>query len=77
MPEEFQHGRAPDFEAEIIGERTRDKMRAARRKGKWIGGMPVLGLTPFKDRQMIVALGCDGSKTVLGIRSLHQERQGA
>ena len=31
------------FEREIIGERTRDKMRAARRKGKWIGGMPVLG----------------------------------
>jgi site-specific DNA recombinase len=31
------------FEREIIGERTRDKMAAARRKGKWIGGMPVLG----------------------------------
>ena len=31
------------FEREIIGERTRDKMSAARRKGKWIGGMPVLG----------------------------------
>ena len=31
------------FEREIIGERTRDKMRAARRKGKWIGGTLVLG----------------------------------
>jgi site-specific DNA recombinase len=31
------------FEREIIGERTRDKLSAARRKGKWIGGMPVLG----------------------------------
>jgi site-specific DNA recombinase len=31
------------FEREIIGERTRDKMSAARRKGKWIGGIPVLG----------------------------------
>jgi site-specific DNA recombinase len=31
------------FEREIIGERTRDKMSAARRKGKWIGGTPVLG----------------------------------
>jgi site-specific DNA recombinase len=31
------------FEREIIGERTRDKMSAARRKGKWIGGVPVLG----------------------------------
>lgn len=25
------------FEREIIGERTRDKMSAARRKGKWVG----------------------------------------
>ena len=31
------------FEREIIGERTRDKMSAARRKGKWVGGMPLLG----------------------------------
>src|SRR3954453_11423297 len=31
------------FEREIIGERTRDKLGAARRKGKWIGGFPVLG----------------------------------
>ena len=31
------------FEREMISERTRDKMRAARRKGKWIGGNPVLG----------------------------------
>jgi site-specific DNA recombinase len=31
------------FEREIISERTRDKLGAARRKGKWIGGIPVLG----------------------------------
>ena len=31
------------FEREIISERTRDKMSAARRKGKWVGGTPVLG----------------------------------
>jgi site-specific DNA recombinase len=31
------------FEREIISERTRDKLGAARRKGKWIGGTPVLG----------------------------------
>ena len=31
------------FEREIISERTRDKMAAARRKGKYIGGLPVLG----------------------------------
>jgi DNA invertase Pin-like site-specific DNA recombinase len=31
------------FEREIISERTRDKMGAARRKGKWVGGTPLLG----------------------------------
>jgi site-specific DNA recombinase len=31
------------FERELIAERTRDKMAAARRKGKWAGGLPVLG----------------------------------
>ncbi len=31
------------FEREIIAERTRDKMSAARRKGKWFGGTPLLG----------------------------------
>jgi len=31
------------YERELIAERTRDKMRAARRKGKWLGGTPVLG----------------------------------
>jgi site-specific DNA recombinase len=31
------------FERELIGERTRDKMSAARKKGKWVGGCPVLG----------------------------------
>jgi site-specific DNA recombinase len=31
------------FERELIAERTRDKMAAARRKGKWSGGLPPLG----------------------------------
>jgi site-specific DNA recombinase len=31
------------FEREIISERTRDKIAAARRKGKWSGGLPILG----------------------------------
>ncbi len=31
------------FEREIIGERTRDKIAATRRKGKWAGGHPILG----------------------------------
>ena len=31
------------FEREIISERTRDKIAATRRKGKWSGGLPILG----------------------------------
>jgi len=31
------------FEREIIGERIRDKVAASKRKGKYMGGMPVLG----------------------------------
>jgi DNA invertase Pin-like site-specific DNA recombinase len=31
------------FEREMIADRTRDKMAAARRKGKWVGGRPALG----------------------------------
>jgi site-specific DNA recombinase len=31
------------FEREIISERTRDKIAATRRKGKWFGGKPILG----------------------------------
>lgn len=31
------------FEREMISERTKDKMGAARKRGKWIGGQPPLG----------------------------------
>jgi site-specific DNA recombinase len=31
------------FEREIISERTRDKIAATRKKGKWFGGKPILG----------------------------------
>jgi site-specific DNA recombinase len=31
------------FEREMISERTRDKIAATRRKGRWCGGMPILG----------------------------------
>lgn len=41
------------FERELISERTRDKIAAARRKGKWSGGMPVLGYD-VKDRHLVV-----------------------
>ncbi|MBX9677303.1 MAG: recombinase family protein [Gemmataceae bacterium] len=42
------------FEREIISERTRDKIAAARRKGKWSGGMPVLGYDLDPDRSKLL-----------------------
>lgn len=41
------------FEREMISERTRDKIAAARRKGKWAGGMPVLGYN-VRETKLIV-----------------------
>jgi len=42
------------FEREIISERTRDKIAAARRKGKWSGGMPILGYDVTPDTKLVV-----------------------
>ncbi len=43
------------FEREIISERTRDKMAATRRKGKWTGGRHLLGydLDPLQRRLVV------------------------
>jgi site-specific DNA recombinase len=45
------------FEREIISERTRDKVVAARRKGKWTGGHPILGYDIGKDKKLVVNRG--------------------
>ena len=42
------------FEREIISERTRDKMGAAKRKGKWVGGRPPLGYNIDKEKHKLV-----------------------
>jgi len=41
------------FEREIISERTRDKMSAARKKGKWLGGWAILGYDLDKSSRML------------------------
>jgi site-specific DNA recombinase len=42
------------FEREIISERTRDKMAAGRRKGKWLGGRPVLGYDLDRENHKLI-----------------------
>jgi site-specific DNA recombinase len=62
------------FEREIIGERTRDKIAAARRRGKWTGGTPVLGydVAPEGGRLLVNE---DEAVQVRGIFELYLERQ--
>ncbi|MFH1507543.1 MAG: recombinase family protein [Candidatus Omnitrophota bacterium] len=42
------------FEREIISERTRDKMAASKKKGKWVGGKPPLGYDIDKVNRRLV-----------------------
>ena len=63
------------FEREIISERTKDKMSAARRRGKWVGGQPVLGydIDPKLPRLVI---NPDEAAQVQAIYNLYLEHQG-
>ena len=60
------------FEREIISERTRDKMSAARRKGKWIGGQPVLGYDVDREHGRLV-VNKDEAVRVVAIYKLYLE----
>ena len=60
------------FEREIISERTRDKIAATRRKGKWSGGMPVLGYNVV-ERKLVV--NEDEAQRVRGIFELYLEHE--
>ncbi len=62
------------FEREVISERTRDKMRAARRKGKWTGGPPVLGYDIDPEGGRIYVNPAEAER-VREIFSLYAERQ--
>ena len=42
------------FEREMISERTRDKIAATRRKGKWSGGKPLLGYNVVDTKLVVV-----------------------
>jgi len=60
------------FEREIIAERTRDKISAARRKGKWIGGCPVLGYD-IDPRGSRLTVNADEGLQVRTIYNLYME----
>ena len=62
------------FEREIISERTRDKIAASRRKGKWSGGMPLLGYD-VDPRGSKLVVNDDESAKVRQIFDLYLEHQ--
>ena len=62
------------FEREIIAERTRDKMAATRRKGKWSGGTPVLGYD-LDPRGRRLHVNDDEASRVRAIFALYLEHQ--
>ena len=43
-----------EYERDLIRERTRDKMAAARRRGKYVGGAPILGYDLHPGKKLVV-----------------------
>ena len=64
------------FEREIISERTRDKMSAARKKGKWVGGTPVLGydVDPRGGRLMVNEKEAQRVREIFALYQKHRSR---
>ena len=60
-------------ERQMTAERTRDKMRAARRRGRWTGGMPPLGYDVIPEGGRIV-VNEDEAATVVSIFELYLEK---
>jgi len=62
------------FEREIISERTRDKMSAARRQGKWAGGAPALGydVDPVCKRLVVNEVEAEQVRTIFALYLEHQ-----
>jgi site-specific DNA recombinase len=63
------------FEREIISERTRDKIAATRRKGKWSGGHPILGYDVDPERFKLV-VNEDEAARVRAIFELYLQHEG-
>jgi site-specific DNA recombinase len=61
------------FEREIIGERTRDKLAAMRRKGIWAGSLAPLGYN-IQPNTRKLAISADEAARVAAIFSLYLER---
>jgi len=59
-----------EFERELISERTKDKMSAARKRGKWTGGITPLGYRVDKENKKLI-IDPESSKIVREIFDLY------
>ncbi len=59
-----------EFERELISERTKDKMSAARKRGKWTGGIAPLGYRVDKENKKII-IDPEGAKVIKEIFDLY------
>jgi len=60
------------FERELISERTKDKMGAARKRGQWLGGRPPLGFDVDKERKRLI-INPEESKLIKKIFNIYLE----
>jgi site-specific DNA recombinase len=60
------------FEREMISERTRDKIAAARRKGKWSGGKPPLGYNVVEMKLVADPAEAEQVRQIFGLYVEHE-----
>ena len=60
------------FEREMISERIRDKVAASRRRGKWSGGMPLLGYTVENTKLIVDEIEADRVRQIFSLYVEHR-----
>ena len=60
------------FEREMISERIRDKVAASRRRGKWSGGMPLLGYTVENTKLVVDEIEADRVRQIFSLYLEHR-----
>jgi site-specific DNA recombinase len=60
------------FEREMISERVRDKVAASRRRGKWSGGMPLLGYTVENTKLLVDEIEAASVRQIFELYLAHQ-----
>jgi site-specific DNA recombinase len=65
------------FEREIISERTRDKLGAARKRGQWLGGRPPFGYAYNPNEKCKIIIDPDTAEIVRKVFNLYLEKNSA